>query len=79
MSTLKQGQGVPTGDFIVKVVSTEDTKSSSGRSVKLSPLYGENGVTVVTVAQDAENDFQIALKSRPTLRDYMSANPLEEP
>ena len=79
MSTLKQGQGVPAGDFIVKIVSTEDTKNSSGKSVNLSPVYGENGVTVVTVAQGADNDFEIALKSRPSSRDYMSDNPLEEP
>ncbi|MEW4565450.1 hypothetical protein AB1K70_23185 [Bremerella sp. JC770] len=79
LSTLKQGEGVPRGDFIVKIVSTEDTKSISGKAVNLSPLYGENGVKIVTVSDDNENDFEIALKSRPTSRDYMSTNTLEEP
>lgn len=79
MSTLKQGEGVPIGDFIVKIVSTKETTNSSGKSVNLSPMYGENGVKVVTVANGVENDFEIALKSRPTSHDYISANPLEEP
>ncbi len=79
MNTLKQGEGVAIGDFIVKIVSTQETKNSSGKSISLSPLYSENGVQVVTVAQDAPNDFEFALKSRPGKSDYMSDNPLEEP
>ncbi|MEW4453501.1 carboxypeptidase-like regulatory domain-containing protein [Bremerella sp. JC817] len=79
LNTGDQGAGVATGDFLVKIVSTSDTKTSSGKAVSISPLYAENGVAVVTVSEGAENHFEFNLKSKPKRGDYLDDNSLAEP
>jgi len=79
LETPTHGPGVPKGDYIVRIVTTDQTTTGSGKSVKVPTPYEENGVKVVTVADSGEKSFTFELKSRPGKDDYVSINTVAEP
>ncbi|RCS53880.1 hypothetical protein DTL42_01555 [Bremerella cremea] len=79
LETGKHGPGVTKGDFLVQIMSTEETTDSAGKSVTIPHVYSENGLEVVKIGEGGDNTFTFELKSRPGKKDYLSNNPLAEP
>lgn len=79
LETREHGQGVPKGEYIVRIGSTDQTTNSSGKNISVPSMYEENGVAIVSVSDQGEKTFDFNLKSRPGRNDYVSTNTLAEP
>jgi len=79
LETREHGQGVPKGEYIVRIGSTDQTTNGSGKNVTVPSMYEENGVAIVAISDQGEKTFDFNLKSRPGKNDYVSTNTLAEP
>ena len=79
LETGKHGAGIARGDFLVQIMSTDETTDSAGKAVTIPHVYSENGLEVVKIGEGGDNSFTFELKSRPGKKDYLSNNPLAEP
>ncbi len=74
LETHRHGKGAPAGEYLVKVLSKEDTKvKEASEPLEISMLYQENGVAKVVVNNESESRFTFDLKKSPKEDDVISS------